>query len=271
MPGWNAMVTRTSALAEAFAAARAARRVALIAYVVAGDPDARTTEHVVDALSEAGVDLIELGIPYGDPLADGPTIAAAAQRALQAGTTVEGAFQLAARVRQRGSAPTPFVTYANPVDRMGTERFAEATAAAGAAGAIVPDIPFEESAALRAALESRGLVLPLLVAPTTPPARAHAILAASSGFVYVVSRLGVTGAGRRPDLSATAQRVAELRPFTRLPIAVGFGIATSADVRAVATTADAAVVGSGLIDAYAGTRGAEAARRAGAYVRGLVS
>ena len=159
--GWNAMVTRSSALADAFAAARAARRVALIAYVVAGDPDARTTEHVVDALSEAGVDLIELGIPYGDPLADGPTIAAAAQRALQAGTTVEGAFQLAARVRQRGSAPTLFFTYANPVDRLGTERFAEATAAAGAAGAIVPDIPFEESAALRAALESRGLVLPL--------------------------------------------------------------------------------------------------------------
>jgi tryptophan synthase alpha chain len=263
------MIAQSSRLADAFTAAGAARRIAVIAYLVAGDPDAETTERVIDVLTEAGVDAIELGIPYGDPLADGPTIAAAAQRALQAGMTVDGAFQLAARAVRRGAAPLVFFTYANPVDRLGTERFAEATAAAGAAGAIVPDIPFEESVALRAALRSRGLVLPLLVAPTTPPARARAIVAASTGFVYVASRLGVTGAGRRPDFAATAERVDELRPATNSPIAVGFGIATAADVRAVAACADAAIVGSALIDAFAGARGADAAQRAGTYVRSL--
>jgi tryptophan synthase alpha chain len=250
---------------------REPRRCALIPYVVAGDPDIDTTERVLDALHENGVDLIELGIPYGDPLADGATIAAAAQRALAQGTTMQDAFALAARARARGGPPVVFFTYANPVDRFGAERFAEAAAEADAAGAIVPDLPLEETAALRAAFDARGLVLPLLVAPTTPPARAARIGAASSGFVYVVSRLGVTGARRTPDFAATAARVAELRTHTVLPMCAGFGIATPGDVAQVALFADGAIVGSALIDAFAGMHGAAAAAAAGAYVASLAA
>ena len=190
------MVT-ASLLADAFARARAQRRVALIAYVVAGDPDIATTERVVAALSEAGVDCIELGIPYGDPLADGPTIARAAQRALAAGTSMRDVFALVTRATRAGCAPIVYFTYANPVDRFGVARFADAVAASGAAGALVPDVPLEETTALSAALRERGLALPLLVAPTTPPERARKICAAATGFVYVVSRVGVTGAKRR--------------------------------------------------------------------------
>ncbi len=258
-------------VAQLFARARGEGRPALIAYIVAGDPDLETTERVIAALGEAGVDLIELGIPYGDPLADGPTIAAAAFRALEGGVRMPDVFALTERARRSGGPPLLFFTYANPVDRYGVERFARDAAASGAVGAIVPDIPLEESLALRDALAARGLVLPLLVAPTTPLERARRIVAASTGFVYVVSRLGVTGAGRRPDFSATAGRVAELRGLGDLPLAVGFGISTPEDVRAVAAFADGAIVGSALIDAYAGLRGEAAAEAAGAYARSLAS
>ena len=262
-------MTACASLADAFAAARARGRVALIPYVVAGDPDVETTENVLDALTEAGADAIELGIPYADPLADGPTIAAAAGRALAAGMTPQRAIEVAGRAARRGCAPILFFTYANPVDRIGVERFADAAAASGAAGAIVPDIPLEESASLRAALTARGLALPLLVAPTTPPARARTIAETSTGFVYVVSRVGVTGGRRVPDFTGTAARVAELRAATALPLGVGFGISSPAHVATVAAFADAAVVGSAVIDAYAGRRGADAARRAAAFVRRL--
>jgi tryptophan synthase alpha chain len=262
------MIAR-SPVGTLFARAREGKRPALIAYVVAGDPDLTTTERVIWALGEAGVDLIELGIPYGDPLADGPTIAAAAFRALGGGVRMHDAFALAERVSRRGGPPLLFFTYANPVDRYGLARFAEDAAAAGAVGAIVPDIPLEESLALRDELTARGLVLPLLVAPTTPLERAQRIVGASTGFVYVVSRLGVTGAGRRPDFSATAERVAELRGFGDLPLAVGFGISTPQDVRDVAAFADGAIVGSALIDAYAGLRGEAAAAAARTYARSL--
>jgi tryptophan synthase alpha chain len=263
------MVARSPRLADAFARARAERRVALIAYVVAGDPDLATTERVVAALSEAGVDCIELGIPYGDPIADGPTIARAAQRALAAGTSMRDAFALVTRATRSGCAPIVYFTYANPVDRFGVERFADAAAASGAAGALVPDVPLEETTALSAALNERGLALPLLVAPTTPADRAQQICAASSGFVYAVSRVGVTGAKRRPNMAATAERVAALRAATALPIAVGFGIATADDVRAVAAFADGAIVGSALLDAIGGAAGETAARRAADFVRSL--
>jgi tryptophan synthase alpha chain len=264
------MVTRSPQLAEGFARARSQRRVALIAYVVAGDPDLATTERLVTALSEAGVDCIELGIPSGDPIADGPTIARAARRALVAGTTMREVFALVTRATRDGCAPIIYFTYANPVDRFGVDRFADAAAASGAAGALVPDVPLEETTVLGAALQERGLALPLLVAPTTPPDRARQICEASSGFVYAVSRVGVTGAKRGPDMAATAERVATLRAATALPIAVGFGIATAQDVRAVAAFADGAIVGSALIDAMGGAAGDTAARRAAAFARSLV-
>jgi tryptophan synthase alpha chain len=262
-------LTAVASLGDVFARARSRGRAALIVYLVAGDPDVDTTERVIDALCEAGVDLIELGIPYGDPLADGPTIAAAAHRALTAGTTVLDVMAIAKRARARSSAPIVYFTYANPVDRMGIARFADAAAASGALGALVPDLPLEETAELRSELDARGLALPLFVAPTTPLERSRTIVAASRGFVYVVSRLGVTGARRSPDFAATADRVAELRRSTALPFGVGFGISSAADVQAVAAFADGVIIGSALIDAYAGATGADAATKAAQYVASL--
>jgi tryptophan synthase alpha chain len=225
---------------------------------------------VLDALGDLGVDIVELGIPYGDPLADGPTIAAAAHRALAAGTTMADAFALASRMHQRGGPPIVFFTYANPVDRFGVERFAEAARASGAAGAIVPDVPLEETGTLRAAFQANGLVLPLLIAPTTPPERATRITAASTGFAYVVSRLGVTGARRSPDFTATAARVTALRPHATVPLCVGFGISSADDVRQVAGFADGAIVGSALIDAYVGKRGHAAAAALRVFVEPMM-
>ncbi|BDE06725.1 tryptophan synthase alpha chain [Vulcanimicrobium alpinum] len=259
----------SAGIAGAFARARGERRAALIGYVVAGDPDCETSLAIVDALTAAGVDLIELGIPYGDPLADGPTIAAAGQRALAAGIKMADALAIAAEARARGAAPIVFFTYLNPIDRYGAERFARDAAAAGAAGAIVPDVPLEELASFAPPLRASGLEIPLLVAPTTPPARAAAIAAASSGFVYLVSRLGVTGAGRAPDVAWASGAIARLRETTELPIAVGFGISTPEHAAAVGAVADGVIVGSALIDAYAGARGADAARRAGTYAASL--
>jgi tryptophan synthase alpha chain len=256
-------------LDEVFARARAERRAALIPYVVAGDPDRATTLAVIDAVTAAGADLIELGIPYGDPLADGPTIAAAGQRALAGGMKLADSLELAAQARARGAAPIVFFTYVNPVDRYGAERFAHDARAAGAIGVIVPDVPLEELDAFAPPLRGAGLAIPLLIAPTTPPERAARIAAASSGFVYVVSRLGVTGARREPDVAWIADAVARLRGATQLPLAVGFGIATPAQAAAVGAVADGVIVGSALVDAYAGSHGDEAARKAGDYVRAL--
>jgi tryptophan synthase alpha chain len=261
--------TGVARLGEAFRRAREAGRGALIPYICAGDPDVATTALVLEALGAAGADVIELGIPYGDPLADGPTIAAAAQRALDAGTKIDDVLALARAAHARGAPPILLFTYVNPVVQYGFERFADALLAAGACGAVVPDVPLEETASIRAAFEPRGLALPLLVAPTTPLARAAAIARTSEGFVYVVSRLGVTSASREPDFGWLAARIAELRPLGALPLAVGFGISTAAHVRTVYELADAAIVGSALVDAYAGTRGSEAADRARAFLHGL--
>jgi len=253
-------------IAAAFATARAAGRGALIPYLCAGDPDRATSAKLLAAAVAAGSDIVELGIPYGDPLADGPTIAAAAQRALEGGTTIEDALELAAAV---DGAPVIMFTYLNPVLQYGLGRFAAALAERGIAGAIVPDVPLEETDDIRTAFAPHGLAFPQLVAPTTPPARAEALARASEGFTYLVSRLGVTGAKKEPDFGWIAERVAALRRASAGPLAIGFGIATPEHVRRACAIADGAIVGSALIDAYAGTTGDEAARRAGAFVANL--
>ncbi len=237
---------------------------------MAGDPDLATTQAILGALGEAGADAIELGIPYGDPLADGPTVAAAGQRSLAAGTRLAAVLELIGRTAAT-LPPIVVFTYYNPVDRYGVERFANAAAEAGAAGAIVPDVALEESASLREALLARGLAMPLLVAPSTPRERAARIAEATSGFIYVVSRLGVTGAGTAPDLSPLRRQLAMLREITAKPLAVGFGIGAAADVAPIASLADGVVVGSALIDAYAGTSGDEAARRVRDFVTPLIA
>lgn len=240
----------------------------MIAYVVAGDPDLDTSGRVIAALARSGVDLIELGIPYGDPLADGPTVAAAGQRALEAGTSIDDAIELAGRAQP---VPVIMFTYMNPVVQYGLERFARRLAERGVLGAIVPDVPIEETAEVRAAFAPHGLELPLLVAPTTPPARARTIAAQSQGFVYLVSRLGVTGAGASPDFGAIRRQLRALRAVSDRPIAVGFGISTPHHVRAVAGEADGVIIGSALIDAFAGVRGEEAGRRAADFARSLAA
>ncbi len=214
-------------------------------------------------------DILEIGIPYGDPLADGPTIAAASQRALDAGTTLDDALELAANALRGGAPPILMFTYFNPIVQYGLERFAAALARAGASGAIVPDIPLEETGSIRAAFAPFELVLPLLVAPTTPAARAATIARASEGFTYLVSRLGVTGARREPDFTWIAERVRILRQASPLPLAVGFGISSPEHVRRTCAIADGAIVGSALIDAYALTSGAEAVASARTFLHGL--
>ncbi|MGC2633247.1 MAG: tryptophan synthase subunit alpha [Candidatus Cybelea sp.] len=254
----------------AFVRARREKRLAFIPYVMAGDPDLETTEAVLLALSDAGADVIELGVAYSDPLADGPTIAAAGQRALRGATHLREVLTLAWRCRER-CAPIVLFTYYNPVYQFGVDRFAREATAAGVAGAIVPDVALDESAELRAALEAQGLMMPLLVAPSTPQQRAARIVAAATGFVYVVSRLGVTGTGYALDFGALRRQLASLRELTDKPLAVGFGLSRPQDVRNVRTLADGVVVGSALIDAYAGTRGQEAAARVRDFVAPLIA
>lgn len=256
-------------IAEAFERARAHSRGALIPYLVAGDPDIETTAALLAAITSAGADIIELGIPYSDPIADGPTIAAAAKRALDNGITVDAALEVASRAQENGCAPILFFTYLNPILQYGLQRFARRVQEIGACGAIVPDVPLEEIEPIREVFTRFGLVLPLLIAPTTPLARAVRIVQASQGFVYVVSRLGVTGAKREPDFAWIADRIAQLRAQTTLPIAVGFGIATPAHVRIIVKHADGAIVGSALVDTIAAAGEAAAPKAAADYITTL--
>ena len=254
-----------------FERARNDQRAAFIPYVMAGDPDEETTLAILSALTQAGADAIELGIPYSDPLADGPTIAAAGQRALAGGTTTASVLELVRVHRDRAGAPIVLFTYFNPVFQYGIMRFANEAATAGASAVIVPDVALEEAEELGGALQMEGLDMPLLVAPTTKPERAKRIAAQSTGFIYVVSRLGVTGAGERPSTQSVRAQIQTLRAITDEPLAVGFGVSTPEHVRDVATLANGIIVGSALIDAYKGTRGEEAARRVRAFVEPLIA
>ncbi len=257
-------------LTAAFERAKREGRVAFIPYVMAGDPDLGTTEAILAALSAAGADLIELGVPHSDPLADGPTIASAGARALANGTRLSDVLEVIRR-SSATCAPLLLFTYFNPVYQFGLERFAREAAGAGAAGAIVPDCALEESAQLQAALHAHGLEMPLLVAPSTTRDRARLIAGAATGFVYVVSRLGVTGAGTSPDFEPLKAQLAMLRELTAKPLAVGFGLSRAAEVREVAAHADGVVVGSALIDSYADGRAGEAAERVTKFVYPLIA
>lgn len=259
----------TGPISEAFARATRERRLAFIPYVMAGDPDLATTEAVVGALDAAGADLVELGIPYSDPLADGPTIAAAGARALENQTRPADVIGYVRR-RAGDCAPLLLFTYYNPVYQFGIERFADAAAQAGAAGAIVPDLALEESGPLCNALHARGLEMPLLVAPSTPRERAKRIAEAASGFVYVVSRLGVTGARATPDFTPLRAQLSMLREVTDKPLAVGFGLSRADEILAMRELADGVIVGSALIDSFAGKTGAAAARAAAQFVAPLI-
>ena len=235
-------------LERCFADSRKTGRKALIVYVCAGDPDLATTERLVPKLAEAGADVIELGVPFSDPLADGPTIQAASQRALQSGTSLSGVLGLVGRLR-RGGCDVPLVLfgYMNPILRMGLDVFVTRAMNAGADGVLVADLPLEESRPLGQLAEACGLSLVLLAAPTTPFPRLRAIGEATRGFLYFVSVTGVTGT--RADFPADLPaKLAQARAASKAPLAVGFGISTPQQAAALAAHADAVVVGSALVE-----------------------
>jgi tryptophan synthase alpha chain len=225
--------------------ARAAE-LGLVAYVTAGDPSLAATEEIVLAAVEAGADVIELGVPFSDPLADGPVIQRASERALRSGTTLAGVLSLVRGLRVKSEVPLVVFSYFNPILQMGLERFAVAAAEAGADGVLATDLTPEEAADYTTALRARGLDTIFLGAPTSTDARLKRIAEFSRGFLYLISRTGVTGerAALPEDLPALVRRA---RKFTRLPIAVGFGISLPTHVSVLGGIADAAVVGSALV------------------------
>jgi tryptophan synthase alpha chain len=230
-----------------FAKTRAQGRAALIAYVMAGDPDLEASYRALCALRDAGADVIELGAPFTDPMADGPAIQKAALRSLARGTTMRDTLALAARFRA-DDAETPLILmgYANPIHAMGFDAFAKAAAAAGIDGTIVVDMPPEEDAPLRAAYAPHDLAVIRLATPTTDAARMARIADGASGFVYFVSVAGVTGAGAA-DPAEIAERVSMVRRISGLPVAVGFGVRTPEQAAAMSRIADGVVVGSAFV------------------------
>jgi tryptophan synthase alpha chain len=218
----------------------------LVAYVTAGDPSLDGTEKIVLAAAEAGADVIELGVPFSDPVADGPTIQRASERALRSGTTLAGVIELVRRIRAHTDVPLVIFSYFNPILQMGVEKFAVAASTAGADGVLATDLTPEEAGEYRAAMRAHGLDTIFLAAPTSTDARLALIAECSSGFLYLISRTGVTGerAALPEDLPALARRV---RRITKLPLAVGFGISSPEHVSVLGGIADAAVVGSALV------------------------
>ena len=235
-----------SRLGAAFKAARRARRAAFVPYITAGDPSLARTADLVRALARAGADVLELGAPFSDPIADGPTNQQAAERALAAGTTLTGVLATVAAVRGELALPIVLFTYANPVLRYGLERFAADAAAAGVDGLLFTDVPAEEMRAFADVLAGAGLELVMLVTPTSGQRRMKAAARFGGGFLYLVSRTGVTGARRDLDLELEANLRAA-RKASRLPVAVGFGISTPEQVAQVARLADGVVVGSAIV------------------------
>jgi len=234
-------------------------RPSLVAYVTCGDPDLATTRDVVLAAIEAGADVIELGVPFSDPVADGPVIQRASQRALQNGVTLADVLKLAAEVRQHAqSTGLILFSYLNPILRMGLQKFCKVTRHAGVDGALLTDLPVEEAGDYLREMRRNELATVFLAAPTSTDERLKRIAAASTGFVYAVSRTGVTGA--RQQLPEDAQKlVHRLRKYTKLPIAVGFGISTREQFAAVGEFADGAVIGSAIVETIERNPGKEAA------------
>jgi tryptophan synthase alpha chain len=246
-----------SRIADTFAALRREGRAGLVTYVTAGDPDLDRSAAVLRALARGGADVIEVGVPFSDPLADGPVIQRATERALRAGATLPRVLDLVAAERGAIAAPIVLFTYANPVVRLGLDAFAARARAAGVDGVLVLDLPLEEAAPLRNALTDAGLDTIFLLSPTTTPERMAVAGRLGTGFLYVISRLGVTGA--RDRLADGVQDlVARVRAHASLPVALGFGLSRPEHVAAAGAVADAAVVGSALVEQVARGGDAEA-------------
>jgi tryptophan synthase alpha chain len=262
--------TGVSRIGEAFKHLGGGARRGFVPFITAGDPDLHTTRALISELARAGATVVELGIPFSDPVADGPTIQRSSERALRRGVRLSDVLSVVADVRRETDVPVILFGYFNPILRYGVERLAADAARAGADGVLVTDLVPEESADFNATLARHGLDQIFLAAPTTSDARLRMIAERASGFVYAVSRAGVTGA--RTDLSTEAARlVGRVRGVTDLPVAVGFGISTPEHVAEVWRYADAAVVGSALvseIEKYA--EDPEIVARVGAFARSLL-
>ena len=259
-----------SRLRSTFERLRARHEPGLVTYITAGDPDLETTASILEAIDEAGADVIELGVPFSDPLADGPVIQRASERALKAGTTLRRVLSLVEYVRPAIQAPIVLFTYANPVFRMGADAFARQACRAGVDGVLLLDLPVEEAADVAARLEGDGIDFICLLSPTSTPERMDAAAQLGRGFLYAISRLGVTGA-RDSVAEGAGALVDRIRARVPLPIALGFGLSRPEHVRDACRHADAAVVGSALVQtiADAAAAGTDPARAAGDFVRWL--
>jgi len=244
--GGGAVAQPASRITRRFQELSAAGELGLVAYLTAGDPTLDASEKIILAAAEAGADVIELGVPFSDPVADGPVIQRASERALKSGATLGGVLHLATRLRARTEVPLVLFSYFNPLLQMGLETFAEAASAAGIDGVLVTDLTPEESSEYRAIIRAQALDTIFLGAPTSTDARLAAIAECSSGFLYLISRTGVTGTRESlpEELPALVRRA---RRVTKLPIAVGFGISLPEHVSVLGGIADAAVVGSALV------------------------
>lgn len=259
---------------DKFAQLKSRGETALVTFITAGDPDLGTTEEAVLELERAGCDLIELGVPFSDPMADGPTIQLSSERALASGTTLPGILELVRRLRERTQIPIVLMGYFNPIFAYGPERFAADAAAAGVDGLLVVDLPPEEAAELQVATDQCGLDFIFLLTPTSNPSRVEAVSRLGRGFIYYVSVAGVTGA--RSEVADTlAARVTSVRAELSLPLVVGFGISDPAQAAQVAKVADGVVVGSALVKYFERYQGAELLRELGGFVaelkRGVLS
>src|SRR6266853_5525612 len=257
------MVTppNSTRISKRFAELRASGELGIVAYIVAGDPSLDASLKYVLALAEGGADFIELGVPFSDPLADGPTIQHASERALKSGTTLAGVIDLVRRIRHSSQVPLILFSYYNPILQMGLEKFARAASEAGADGVLVTDLTPEESADYRRIVAAHHLDTVFLGEPTSTDERLAKIAAVSSGFLYLISRTGVTGAkdALPDDLPALLRRA---RNVTQLPIAVGFGISLPGHVSVLGGLADAAVIGSALVSEIENAKSVDAAAAA---------
>jgi tryptophan synthase alpha chain len=259
-----------SRLAATFERLRRDDLTGLVTYVTAGDPDLERSRDIIRAIGRAGADVMEIGVPFSDPIADGPVIQRASERALAAGSHLGSTLDLVAELRSEIEAPIVLFTYVNPVLRLGLDAFVTRAAAAGVDGVLLLDLPIEEAGSMRQHLDAGGIDQVFLISPTTTDARLTEAARLGRGFLYAISRLGVTGA--RASVAGSARPLAErIRAATNLPLAVGFGLSRPEHVREVAEFADAAVVGSALVQviADAATSGGDPAAKAGQFIRWL--
>ncbi|MFN5993333.1 MAG: tryptophan synthase subunit alpha [Betaproteobacteria bacterium] len=240
-------MTGTSRIDAAFARLQTEKRKALIPFITVGDPALAVTVPLMHEMVRAGVDVIELGVPFSDPMADGPVIQRASERALKQGVGLRDVLACVAEFRQRNTTtPIVLMGYANPIERMGLDVFADAAVVAGVDGVLVVDYPPEESAALLAAMDSRGIATIYLLSPTSSPARIKLVSEAARGYVYYVSLKGVTGAGNI-DTEEVGRKIAEIKTQIKIPVGVGFGIRDGMTAKLISNAADAVVIGSRIV------------------------